>query len=121
MLGEPDPVLAPLAARLSRDGRLILATNTNNIHWPVVLDRLEAAGIYRATPAMPSYLHRVVKPDPMYFVRLVELFLEPGATALFVDDKPANVQAARDVGLAGVLHENSETTAAVISESLKIA
>jgi HAD superfamily hydrolase (TIGR01509 family) len=121
VLGEPDPVLAPLAARLSREGRLILATNTNNVHWPVVLDRLEAVGICRGTPAMVSYLHRVVKPDPGYYVRLVELFLEPGATALFVDDKPENVQAARDAGLSGVLHQNSETTAAVISESLKIA
>jgi HAD superfamily hydrolase (TIGR01509 family) len=121
VLGEPDPVLAPLAAHLSRDGRLILATNTNNVHWPVVLDRLEVAGICRATPAMPSYLHCVTKPDPRYYVRLVELFLEPGVTALFVDDKPENVQAARDAGLDGLLHENSETTAAVISESLKIA
>lgn len=121
VLGEPDPVLAPLAARLSRDRRLILATNTNNVHWPVVLDRLEAAGVSRATPAMQSYLHSVAKPDPGYYVHLVELFLQPDATALFVDDKLENVQAARDAGLASVLHTNSETTAAVISESLKIA
>jgi HAD superfamily hydrolase (TIGR01509 family) len=121
VLGEPDPVLAPLAARLSRNGKLILATNTNDVHWPVVLDRLEAAGISRAVPAMPSFVYRVAKPDPRYYARLVELFLEPGVTALFVDDKPDNVQAARDAGLLGFLHQDTESTAAAIRQALKLA
>jgi HAD superfamily hydrolase (TIGR01509 family) len=120
VLGDPDPVLAPLAARLSREGRLVLATNTNGLHWPVVLDRLAAAGILRTTPAMPSYLYHVAKPSAGYYARLMELFIEPGTDALFIDDKPENVRAARDAGLTSFLHQESEATAAAIRESLRI-
>lgn len=44
----------------------------------------------------------VAKPDPAYFVRAAELVGADPAEICFVDDKEANVEAARGVGMAAV-------------------
>jgi putative hydrolase of the HAD superfamily len=44
----------------------------------------------------------LAKPDPAYFRRAAELIGAPAAEVLFVDDVEPNVQAARDVGMAGI-------------------
>ena len=42
----------------------------------------------------------LAKPDPAYFEKAVSLIGAPAGTVLFVDDKQANVDGARSVGLA---------------------
>ena len=42
----------------------------------------------------------VAKPDPAYFAAVLDLLALPPERVLLVDDNPANVAAARSVGLA---------------------
>ena len=44
----------------------------------------------------------LAKPDPAYFRRAAELIGAPPAQILFVDDVEPNVDAAREVGMAGI-------------------
>lgn len=56
----------------------------------------------------PSYLLRARKPAPAYFRQaLLRIGIEPSAV-LFVDDRAANVDAARDAGMRAVLFEGAE-------------
>jgi len=66
VVADVDPVMAPLAAELAADGRLVLASNINALHWRVVSDRLTAgrrrragllAGRDRLREAYPALLH----------------------------------------------------------------
>ena len=46
---------------------------------------------------------KLIKPDPAIFALLLDRFdLVPGRT-VFVDDLPANVEAARELGLIGIV------------------
>lgn len=54
---------------------------------------------------------RVVKPDPAIFRILTERYaLEPGET-LFIDDREANVEAARSCGMEGFLFDHRDPAA----------
>jgi 2-haloacid dehalogenase len=50
----------------------------------------------------------VIKPNPAIYHRLLERFAIDPATAVFVDDAPANVATARELGLHGVVFESAE-------------
>ena len=60
---------------------------------------------------------RVAKPDPRVFEILLERYHVEGARALFVDDSAANVAAARQAGLRGVVF----TDAVALREQLRAA
>lgn len=63
---------------------------------------------------------KVVKPDPAIFRILLERYgLQPGDT-LFIDDRPANVEAARGCGIEGFLfdHRNPEASCKQLREQL---
>lgn len=50
---------------------------------------------------------RMVKPEPAIFHHLLERYGLAAADTVFVDDLPANVEAARRLGLHGVVFENA--------------
>ncbi len=50
----------------------------------------------------------VAKPEPAYFEKAVSLIGAPAETVFFVDDKQANVDAARSVGLVAERWELAE-------------
>ncbi|MGH3823400.1 MAG: hypothetical protein ACRDRA_11325 [Pseudonocardiaceae bacterium] len=64
---------------------------------------------------MLSYEVGYVKPDAGYFRALLRHIDDPHAAA-FVDDKPGNVDAAREHGLDGWIHIDVGVTAARIEE-----
>jgi hypothetical protein len=49
------------------------------------------------------------KPDILYFQHVLERTGADPSRTIFVDDKPCNVQAARSLGMTGVLYEDFET------------
>jgi putative hydrolase of the HAD superfamily len=66
------------------------------------------------------YSHEVglAKPDPAIFrLACARLRVSP-SEAVFVDDVPANVQAAADVGLRSVLHRDTAATIAALDALL---
>ena len=86
VLGEVDPVVAAACAPWAPSRRLVLASNTNPFHWPVVRDRLAAAGL-RAL-AVLSFEVGAVKPSQSYMRRLVAMRDSLNAEqAVLVDDR----------------------------------
>jgi putative hydrolase of the HAD superfamily len=116
VLGPLDPITTEAAAKAAAVGRLLLASNTNPAHWPLIETRLRLAGI--DTPACLSYRVGHAKPGADFFRRL-DGFVPLGTrAAVFIDDRPDNVAAAVRHGLAGWQHTNSVRTAEHITSLL---
>ncbi len=111
MLGETNPVLCALAARLAAEDRLVLATNSNPWHAEGVRARLAAAGLPADVPFFASYMVKVGKPEPGYYRALREVIGDRGCLA-FVDDRERNVVAAAAAGLPAWHHRDAASTAA---------
>lgn len=81
--------------------RLLGLTNWSAETFPVALERFDFLDLF--DDIVVSGAERVAKPDPEIFALLVRRHgLDPSRT-LFVDDKQANVDAARRAGLVGLL------------------
>lgn len=79
-------------AILSNMGDSVLANMQREFDW---LDRFDVL--------VWSYQHGIAKPDPaIYRHTLTQLGTQPGE-ALFIDDKPVNVEAARALGMQGLV------------------
>ena len=95
---EPVVETREIVERLRAAGvRCYLATNQDehrgrHMHTTLGYDELFDGCFY-------SYELRVAKPDPAYFVTVLDRLGLPGDAVLFVDDNAANVEAARSVGL----------------------
>lgn len=114
VIGEPVPAIVVAAAALAYQGRLVLASNTNPCHWPVVCERLTAAGlpVSRAAKVL-SFEVGFLKPEAGFFHALARHVRDPGA-AVIVDDRACNVEAARGHGLDGWIHADIDATVARI-------
>lgn len=63
----------------------------------------------------------LAKPDPrIYHLALARVGVQP-AEAVFLDDMPENVEAARDVGLRAVLYQNNRQAIADVQAQLGLA
>jgi putative hydrolase of the HAD superfamily len=92
-----DRLLPDLAGRL----RLVALTNTNDSHarrwrplYAPILSHFERLFL--------SCEIGVCKPDPAAFQHVLAYLQLPAADVAFIDDTPANVEAARQLGLAGI-------------------
>jgi putative hydrolase of the HAD superfamily len=106
------PVLAPIAARLGAAGRLAYASNNNPIHFPIVRERLSAAGVPDNVPALLSFEIGVRKPDAEFYLGIKQLPI--GACLVFIDDRIDNVIAAEKVGLPAWHHTDPQATAELL-------
>lgn len=91
-----DDAMLELVGRLAQSHRLMLFSNTNQVHWEHV-DRLSGGALGR----LEAYLsHEIgaVKPHLDAFALVAERAgIDPGG-ALFIDDRMDNVAAARRAG-----------------------
>ncbi len=77
--------------------------------------------------ALEQYVEQVIisaeeglaKPDPRFYLLAAERFGVRPEEAVFVDDLPENIEAARKVGMRAFLHESSETTLRMLKEILE--
>lgn len=106
-----EPIVVGAAAELAAQARLILASNTNPIHWRLVRARLRDHGI--EAPAVLSFQIGVAKPDPAFFTDLRRAHPDLDG-AVYIDDRADNVAAATQAGLAGRLHQDPAETAATL-------
>ena len=79
--------------------------------WPGTRERIAQAGMLDLVDeAVLSYEVGYAKPDPrIYQAALRQLAAAPG-DALFIDDMPANVAAARSLGMSGHAHTGTTGT-----------
>lgn len=101
-LTGPIPGMAEIVAELKGAGvRLLGLSNwsAETIHHAPVA----APAIGELEDIVVSGREKLIKPDPAIFALLLDRFdLDPGRT-VFVDDLPVNVEAARELGLIGIV------------------
>lgn len=88
------PNARPLLRALRRRYRVGCFSNSNALHWEKFGGFAEDFDI-----AVSSHLLGLAKPDPAAFVGALESCAATAAETWFFDDSPANVEAARSVGL----------------------
>jgi HAD superfamily hydrolase (TIGR01509 family) len=92
---EPNPHLIAQLPRLKRlAGRLVLASNTNELHFEWIA-RHFAAPLAEFDALVLSHQVGLRKPEPAFFLRAAEAAGAAPADCAFVDDKPQFVEAAR--------------------------
>ena len=111
-LNEP---VAQLAVQLKDRGhRLILGSNTNELHsarfrkqFAHVLDRFDSLVLSHRVGAM--------KPDPQFYQVCVQEAGLPPDQCVFIDDLAENVDAARGVGLHGIQYRDIDALRAELA------
>lgn len=98
-----DTDMVRLGEALSVNYGTWLASNTSEAHYRWIMDRYPSVVFYRK--AALSYELGVMKPAALYFERAVELFGIRPSRAVFIDDSSANVEAAVNIGIKGVVFE----------------
>jgi glucose-1-phosphatase len=97
----PDGAALALAARVARRARVGVVSDTDPFH----------AAHLRALPELAAIVEHwtfsfevgACKPAPAPYEAALARFEAPPGRALFIDDKPANVEGARTLGLDGIV------------------
>jgi len=101
MLAGEIPGTADVLSELRDTGiRLVALSNWSAEMFPVALERFDFLSWFEGIVISGEV--GMNKPDPRIFAHLVERFgIEPAAT-LFIDDSPANIDAARALGFRAI-------------------
>lgn len=106
----PDPAALDYALSIQEwpEATAAVISNTNELHvrW---LDEHVAALKQFDLVMMSNEVH-LAKPDPAIFLLALELLDLPPAQTLFIDDMAENVDAAKELGMAGLVHEGWDRT-----------
>jgi putative hydrolase of the HAD superfamily len=84
------------------------------------LDESPAAALDLFDVRLLSGQEGIRKPDPDIYLRAAARLNVPASRCVFVDDLPSNVEGARAVGMAGVLHRDAAITIPKLEELLGI-
>ena len=101
---EPNPDIVPLVESLSSRYRMVIGSNTDELHQ----QRVESVQPIIATfdDFLLSYELGVLKPDPEFYEKgLAKLGLTPDQ-CFFTDDRQNNVDSAISVGIQSVRFES---------------
>ena len=96
----------PFFEGLSRRYRLVLLSNTNDIHYRFLRERYPM--LEHFDDFVLSYEVGVMKPDPKIYDEAIRRAGAPAGECFFVDDKQINVDAARQAGIDAVRFENRD-------------
>jgi HAD superfamily hydrolase (TIGR01509 family) len=107
---QPMPEMEALFRETCAARTTCILSNTNDLHWVWTAQRFDI--LQRAAATLTSYQVGLYKPDPEIYRRGLERFgARDPQTAVFVDDKPENVEAARAVGMShSFVHRGPDTT-----------
>jgi putative hydrolase of the HAD superfamily len=101
---RPNPEVCALLPRLKPHYRLLLGSNTNELH--AVQFRRQFADVLRYFDHLVlSFEIGVRKPRPGFFEHCQRLAGCPPQECLFIDDLPANVEGARACGWHGIVYK----------------
>jgi putative hydrolase of the HAD superfamily len=87
-----------------------MLSNTNAIHWKWIRDNYGEmlSGFDRL---WVSHEMGLEKPDPAIYLRVIEATGLPPEAHVFIDDIAENVEAARSVGMEGIVHTDAPSLA----------
>ena len=115
ILDGPMPGMEELIGRVASKVATVALSNTNALHWPLIMRDYPAVRHFRKVFA--SHLLGCRKPERKSFRKVLdEMRVEP-AEALLIDDTQLNVDAARGLGLQAIRFENTEQCARLLAEA----
>lgn len=107
MLAGPIDGTVALLETLKAEGlRLYALSNWSAETWPHALDRFGFLAWFDGL--VVSGLEGIKKPDPAIYALLLERHRVDPASALFIDDVPVNVEAARRSGISALRFQDAE-------------
>jgi HAD superfamily hydrolase (TIGR01509 family) len=102
---ELDPDVVAILETLKNGARVVAGTNTIGPHYDIHLNK----GDYRVFDAVyASHLIGLAKPDPAFYTYILEHEGSSADRAVFVDDFPENIAAARALGIRSFLFTDAE-------------
>jgi FMN phosphatase YigB (HAD superfamily) len=101
----PSPLLSDaFLAFLARRYRLLLLSNTNELHFEYVLERYPILRHFSAH--VLSYREGSLKPDQKIYQAVIRASRVDPSRIFFTDDRPENVDAAVRLGIQAVLFQS---------------
>jgi putative hydrolase of the HAD superfamily len=104
---DPEPIhKASLFSGLSKNHRLGLLSNTDPIHVEKLESTYDFFAYFPKSVRTYSCLVGASKPDPLIFREALRACKVGAAEAVYIDDIPAYVEAARRLGFTGVHYQS---------------
>ena len=103
----PNPEVCALVPLLKPRYRLVLLSNTNDLHYRQFREQFaEVLGYFDGV--VVSHEVGVRKPHPRIYEACLGVAGRPAVECVFIDDLPSNVEAARACGWHGLLYRRGE-------------
>jgi len=101
-----NETIVPLVSQLNSGHRLVLASNTDGIHFTHSVGNFEV--LRQFDRHFLSYEMGLLKPDPAFFHHMLQALAIPPADCIFIDDRAENVDAARGLGMTALRFEGTD-------------
>ena len=101
-----EPIAALVEELHADGGSLYLLSNTSDLHVPFFTSEYRVFD--RFHDAVYSYVAGCMKPDPEIFRIAAEQFGVDPAETVYLDDLPANVEAACAAGFQGIVYDHRD-------------
>ncbi len=98
---ELNKDVAEIASRLSENYRLSIISNTDEIHFEKIMNDYRRVMNLFEKPVTSFEAHSL-KPEKEIFYYALDKLGCHADEAIFIDDKPENVQAADEIGMRGI-------------------
>lgn len=92
---------------LKKRYKILLFSNTNSLDYEALDKMIEIKRVIRYSYV--SYVQGYIKPNPKAYQRVEELFHIKPSETLFLDDRPENIEGARNAGWHAEIIENENT------------
>lgn len=116
IFSENEPMIA-FAQELARTYEVYAWSNASEMHFPWLYERFPSLQFFK-DDAISCYLG-AVKPNRAYYERALEKCGLHADQVLFVDDRPENIEGAREFGIQAVQYTEPAETIAAIRAALK--
>ncbi|MCB0547441.1 MAG: HAD family phosphatase [Phaeodactylibacter sp.] len=119
MLGGPIEASVRILEQIHARGnhRLYALTNWSQETFPIAQERFGFLELFEGI--VVSGREKLAKPDPRIYRTLLHRYRVNAETAVFIDDLSANVEAARQLGMAGIHFQGAERLRAQL-EALEV-
>jgi putative hydrolase of the HAD superfamily len=101
-----DPAMVALIGELRGKYRVALLTNAIVPFFRQILEKYRLDRLFDMM--LVSSEEGLAKPDPAFYVRMIDKLGVRGEDCLFIDDNPVNLDAARSTGMRALCFEGAE-------------
>ena len=108
--------IIPLVERLKDNHPLVLASNTDQIHFTYAVQHFGVLSQF--DQHFLSFEMGLLKPDPEFFLRMLRDLGLPPTECIFIDDVIENVESARSLGITSVQFQSNEGLQTVLAALL---